>query len=141
MLRVYLVLACSEATFQCAVILFSWLSARCYLSAARSPPWGNCAEPPPGPERGLENIPHKYLLGFETGWETLPLHTECLPSANIHVQVLIDAAAMGAGVPYIRVKARRVILLQSSRGVEAAPCVLSDQALLSTPHLMGTCTC
>lgn len=78
---------------------------------------------------------------FETGWETLLSHAECLLSANIQVQVLIDRAVMDDGVPYISLKAGRVILLQSCQGVEATPHVLSDQSLLSSPHFMGRYTC
>lgn len=74
-------------------------------------------------------------------WETLPLHAECLPSANLQVQVLTDTAGMGGGLPYKSLKARRVILPCSSQGAEAMPRVLSDRVLLSSPRFTGTYTC
>lgn len=124
MLRVYLVFACSEAVLHRAVIIFSLLSARCCLSqlgAHRRDLRERC-------ETSSANIDR----GFETGWETLLLHAGRLCSANIQVQVLIDTAGIGDGVPYITLKAWRVILIRSHRGVGAAPRVLSDLALLTS---------
>lgn len=124
MLRVYLVFACSEAVLHRAVIIFSLLSARCCLSqlgAHRQDLRERC-------ETSSANIDR----GFETGWETLLLHTGRLCSANIQVQVLIDTAGIGDGVPYITLKAWRVIVIRSNRGVGAAPRVLSDLALLTS---------